>query len=375
MKLFLVCLLAAGSGFVRAQDTAGPRALTMAEYEKARTFSVGDPDKDTYVKFDNTYILDHGGFGKPYFITGDDGKRKRIDLYKLILKEGRVELGTVIYYTTETGKRYTACMPGYKADPKVWRKYFEDIHAIDREEPFFVLKLSYVLSEELGFQLYRAANGQQGAPVSRAEAGTYGNDICFPGEMRVTMGDGSSKTLREVRPGDEVMTVDPVTRARRAVVVRELTVHAVKNYAITRLVLVSARLRRASACAKASASAKATADKSADKSADKPADKSADKSAEEVGGRSEREVLLSSRILEATPNHPMAAADGEKKAGDLAVGDKVVCLDGRTGEYGEYVVWDKTESAGGMQRVYNIVAGSGKTFVMNGVMVMQKPGR
>jgi hypothetical protein len=336
LKLLFMCLLTAGTGAVRAQDTDGARAdtgavrtLTMDEYEKAKAFSVGDPDKDTYVKIDNTYILDHHGFGKPYFITGDDGKRKRIDLYKLILKEGRVELGTVIYYTTESGKRYTACMPGYKADPKVWRKYFEDVHAIDKEEPFFVMKLSYVLSEELGFQLYRAASGQQGAAVSREEAGTYGNDICFPGEMRVTMADGSSKLLSAVRPGDEVVTVDPVTQGRRAVVVKELTVHAVRNYAITRLVLVS------------------------------------------VVVRGDREVLLSSRMLEATPNHPMVTAAGEKKAGEMAVGDKVVCRDGN-GTFVRYVVWDKTEAAGGLQPVYNIVAGGGSTFVMNGVVVMQK---
>src|SRR6201996_5967325 len=202
-NIFLTAaLLVAGMIAVRAQDTAASRALTMPEYEKAKTFSVGDLDKDTYVKFENAYILDRGGFGKPYFITGDDGMKKRIDLYKLLLKEGRVELGTVIYYTTENGKRYTACMPGYKADAKVWRKYFEDIHAIDKEEPFFVLKLSYVLSEELGFQLYRSAKGQQGAAVNR-EAGTYGNDICFPGEMRVSMADGGEKALRDVRAGDK----------------------------------------------------------------------------------------------------------------------------------------------------------------------------
>src|ERR1700729_2280980 len=222
--LLSLCLLVAGMGRLWAQDTASARALSMEEYEKAKTFSVGDPDKDTYVKFDNTYILDHHGFGKPYFITGDDGKRKRIDLYKLVLKEGRVELGTVIYYTTESGKRYTACMPGYKADPKIWRKYFEDVHAIDKEEPFYVLKLSYVLSEELGFQLYRAASGGQSGTASR-EAGTYGNDICFPGDMRVSMADGTKKQVSEVRPGDAVVTVDPVTHLERAATVRELTVH------------------------------------------------------------------------------------------------------------------------------------------------------
>lgn len=321
-----------GAGMLRAQDTAGVRALTMDEYEKARTFSVGDPDKDTYVKLDNTYILDHHDFGKPYFITGDDGKRKRIDLYKLLLKEGRVDLGTVIFYTTESGKRYTACMPGYKADAKVWRKYFEDIHAIDKEEPFFVLKLSYVLSEELGFQLYRSANGQQGAAVNR-EVGTYGNDICFPGEMRVGMADGGEKALRDVRAGDAVVTVDAMTGVRRSVVVKGLTVHEAKNYAITRLMLLRVHERR------------------------------------------EREVGLSSRVLEATPNHPMVTAVGEKKAGELQVGDRVVCRDEGTGEYVQYLVWDKTESAGGVQRVYNIVAGGGSTFIMNGVMVLQKPVR
>jgi hypothetical protein len=327
LGFLLVCTMV-----MRAQDTAGNRALTMAEYEKAKTFAVGDPDKDTYVKFENAYILDHSGFGKPYFITGDDGKKKRIDLYKLILKDGRVELGTVIYYTTEDGKRYTACLPGYRADPAVWKKYFEDIHAIDKQEQFYVLKLSYVLSKELGFQLYRSATSGQGAPLSR-EAGTYGNDICFPGDMEVTMAGGGRKLLREVRAGDIVVTVDPATHAVTPVQVKELTVHDAKNYAITRLVLLAAV------------------------------------------DRGDREVELSSRVLEATPNHPMLTVSGDKKMGQLAEGDRVLCLDGKTGRYTEYTVWDKEESAGGVQPVYNIVAGGGSTFIMNGVMVAQKPQR
>jgi len=90
---------------------------------------------------------------------------------------------------------------------------------------------------------------------------------------------------------------------------------------------------------------------------------------------------LSSRVLEATPNHPMLTTSGEKKAGDLKEGDKVICLDAQSGRYNEFQVWDKTETAGGVQPVYNIVAGSGSTFIMNGVMVAQKgalrapPGR
>ncbi|HEX3933382.1 MAG TPA: Hint domain-containing protein [Puia sp.] len=323
-KLFFAASLLLAAAVTYAQDTTTARALTMAEYEKAKTFSVGDPDKDTYVKIENTYILDHSGFGKPYFITGDDGKKKRIDLYKLLLKEGRIELGTIIYYTTENGKRYTACMPGYRADAAVWKKYFEDIHAIDKEEPFYVLKLSYVLSKELGFQLYRAAQPGAGTAINR-EAGTYGNDICFPGDMEVSMADGSKKLLSTVKAGDAVVTIDPATHAVQTVVVKELTVHAAKNYAITRLTLLSAL---------------------------------------ESG---DREVVLSSRVLEATPNHPMGNGI---TAGQLKIGDRVLCADGAG--YRTFIVWDKTEAAGGTQPVYNIVAGGGSTLVLNGVMVMQK---
>ena len=330
---FSACLLVAGMITVHAQDTAANRALTMAEYEKAKTFSIGDLDKETYVKFENAYILDRGGFGKPYFITGDDGMKKRIDLYKLILKDGRIELGTVIYYTTEKGKRYTAILPGYKAEGKVWEKYFTDIHAIDKEEQFYVLKLSYVLSKELGFQLYRASTGATGTAINR-EAGTYGNDICFPGDMQVTMAGGVQKLLSEVKAGDQVVTVDPATHLSTTVRVKELTVHEAKNYAVTRVMLLSAM---------------------------------------ESAGYSGREVRLVTRVLQATPNHPMVTADGDRKMGELKAGDKVLCLDEKTGRYQEFTVWDKTESAGGVQPVYNIVAGGGSTFIMNGVMVLQKP--
>jgi hypothetical protein len=333
MKIIVLTLyVLACTGIVRAQDTTRNRALTMAEYEKAKTFVIADPDKDTYVKFENSYILDHNGFGKSYFITGDDGRKKRIDLYKLILKEGRVELGTVIFYSNEGGKRYTACLPGYKADTAVWRRYFEDIHAIDKAEPSYVLKLSYVLSKELGFQLYRSATAGSGAAVNR-EAGTYGNDICFPGDMEVTMADGGRKPLSKVRAGDVVMTVDPGTRAVMPVKVKELTVHAAKNYALTRVVLLAATVK---------------------------------------DGAAGREVNLLCKVLEGTPNHPMVTLAGGKKMGELAEGDKVLCLNDQTGSYTEFTVWDKKESPGGVQRVYNIVAGAGSTFIMNGVMVSQK---
>jgi len=339
MKTMLLacCLLLAGRSALRAQDTASATPLTLAEYEKARGFNVPDLDKDTYIKFENTYILDRGEYSKPYFITGDDSLKKRIDLYKLVRKQGRMELGTVIYYTTETGKRYSACLPGFNAGGDVWEKYFGDIHAIDKEEKNFALKLSYVLSRQLGVQLYKAAN--QGKNISK-DNGTYGNDICFPGDMRVEMADGSTRPIGDVRAGEEILTVNPTTLERTRVKVKELTAHAVKNYAITKLLLLASTERTVAATGK------------------------------DFAGF--YEVVLTTRWLEATPNHPVPTPQGNRKIGALKTGDKLVCFDDRSGNYRNFTVWYKTESAGGLQQVYNIIAAGGSTLVLNGVIVLQK---
>jgi hypothetical protein len=313
-----------------SQEKAAPRSLTPEEYEKAKSFTVKDLDNDTYVKFDNTYILDRYESRKPYFITGDDGKKKRMDIYKLIAKEGMQELGVMIFYTNEKGTVYKACMPNFTATGKVWEKYFEDIHAIDKQEANFVLKLSYVLSKEFGFQLYKAAN--QGKDVS-AEAGTYGTDICFPGTMQVSMADGSTKVLAAVRPGDQIITVNPATQQSTMVTVKELTTHTPKNYALTRLTLLAARTTSTAAGTL---------------------------------------VSLTTKTLQATPNHPVLTAAGQKKMGDIQTGDEILCVNAFTKQYQPFTVWLKAEAAGGVQQVYNIVADGGNTFMMNGVMVLQK---
>lgn len=313
-----------------AQDSAKLHDFSMEEYEKAKTFKIKDLDNDTYVKFENIYVLDRYESRKPYFITGDDGQKKRVDLYRLLLRENKQELGTLIFYTNEKGVLYQACLPNFRAGAKVWEKYFEDIHAIDKAEPNFVLKLSYVLSKEFGFQLYKAAN--HGKDISR-EAGTYGMDICFPGDMQVLMGDGSKKILRNVKKGDQVITIDPVTKQSTASKVTNLVAHEAKNYAITHLLLLSV---------------------------------SESQTAEGT------QVQLLAKQLNATPNHPLVTATGEKKTGDVNEGDEILCLNKVTGIYNRYKVWAKTEQAGGVQKVYNIETKGGTTFVMNEVMVLQK---
>ena len=167
------------------------------------------------------------------------------------------------------------------------------------------------------------------------ESETYGNDICFPGNTAVSMAGGQQKQMRDIRPGDEVVTVDPVSGKQFTVKVKELTVHEAKNYAITGLLLVTVK---------------------------------------ENITTTGIDVLMGTKEINATPNHPVLTQSGEKKIGEVRPGDEVLCLDEQTGGYKSYIVWNKQQYGQGKQPVYNIVAESGSTFVINEVMVLQKPG-
>ncbi len=329
-SLFTICLLVMGTLAFAQNAAPNPRPLTMDEYKKGKTFSIANLDEDTYVKFENTFVLDRYEGRKPYFITGSDGLKKRIDLYKFIAREGMQEIGQMVFYTSETGKRYQALVPDFTADAAVWEAYFDDIDNINKVEKNFILKLSYVLSKELSFQQYKVINGGK---VSKDESAKYGTAICFPGDELVTMSNGSKKQLKDVKSGDKIITVDPVTHQSSTTVVKQLTEHEPENYAITQLVLVLAK---------------------------------------EHDAANGLNINLSAKVVKATPNHPMLTKNGNSKIGDIGLGEQVLCMNETTGKYETYTVLKKDEHADGVQKVYNIVAEKGSTLIMNGVMVLQK---
>jgi len=327
----LALLLSLFSCSLYAQENAvTPRPLTLPEYEKAKTFAVKNLDTDSYVKFENQYILDRYEMRKPYFITGDDGLKKRIDLYKLFAKEGKQELGLVFIYTNEKGKLFQGCLPNFTADVSLWKKYFEDIHAIDKEEKNFVLKLSYVLSKELGFQFYKSIN--QGKDLSK-ESLTYGNDICFPGDQLVTMEDGTTKDIETIKKGDKIVSFDPATNRSIITEVEELVTHEPKNYALIKLCLVHADERESPRA---------------------------------------HQIKFDQKELEATPNHPIKTLTGDKEIKDVKSGDIILCRDDRDNSFHRYTVILTNESSEGVQRVYNIVTRYKASLLLNGVAVNQK---
>lgn len=322
--LIIPAILIAQSG------SDAPRPITMEEYELAQTFEVSDLDNDTYVKVgDGDYILDRYELRQPIYITGDDGIQKRVDIYKLVEHENLDELGLLFFYTNENNEVYKALLPNYTADGDVWEQYFEDIHAIDKVEKNYVLKLSYVLSRELSFQMFKNMQGDEFIE----ENATYGSDICFPGDQLVELTDGRVKQMKNVLPGDKIMTHNPATNSRKVTTVDELVVHMPSNYAITKLTLM----------------------------------------------HSDRLVLkdgvyikLSIRELKATPNHPMTTSKGNVEIGSIEAGDEILGWNDHENTYRTFMVLNTVEITEGVQPVYSIKASDESPIKINGVLVRQK---
>lgn len=328
MKIFFVLILATITTInTFAQSENKIRPLTKAEYDKAKAFKINDLDNDTYVKFENKYVLDRYAVRKPYFVTGDDGLKKRIDLYTLYARDSMQQIGTVIYYTNEKGKLFTAVQPSFPSDSAVWNSYCTDVDNINKEEPGYILKVSYILSKEFSFQLYKSLNKNV-----KDEDGTYGMDICFPGDQQVAMADGSEKLLKNILPGDKIITKN-INGETLAETVKELVVHSAKNYAITSLLLIHAH---------------------------------------ESLNENMYNIQFATRLIKATPNHPVETTTAKKEIGKVNEGEIMLCYNEVTKHYEKFVVFDKTESATGVQPVYNMVVNGGENFIINDVMVRQK---
>ena len=326
LPLTLLCFLSLAASSQEEENKV--RGLSLEEYGKAKSFQVADLDKDTYLKIENTYILDKGEMPPPYYITGDDGLRKRIDLYKLMEKASRSQLGTVIYYTSETGQRYTAVLPTPAADAKVWEAYFNDIHAINKQEENYVLKLAYVISKELS----QAYTGQSRADT-QIEGGTYGTEICFPGNMLVKLSDGRLKALQDIQIGETIVSVGAQNARTLNTKVTALTHHEEQTYALTRIMAVSRSIFT-----------------------------------EEASGIY---VYLEAQMLDATPNHPILTTRGQKQAGKIAIGDKVWVADADSSKL--CTVFGMYQYVGPKQAVYSLeVEGYDNQPLLNDIAVRQK---
>jgi hypothetical protein len=230
--LFLMASLFSATAW--AQNTAQPRGMTAEEYKIAREVTVEDLDHDTYIKLaDGKYVLDRYEMKPPYFITGDSGVKKRIDLYKLVDRASMDELGLVAFFTNiDAGSTFNLVIPNMATAGEVWNLYFDDIHQHDREEKDVALKMSYILSKEVAYLMQKSS----GIDMSAMDQAGSDYDFCFPAQAMVTMADGSKKKIAEVVADDVVVTYEANELTPTKVV--SVSVHKKADIKLSKVILI-----------------------------------------------------------------------------------------------------------------------------------------
>jgi len=307
-----------------AQTSGAARGMTMDDFNKTKAFKIKDWDADTYVKFDNVYVLDRYEMRPPYVFKYSDGIERRIYLYKLLDNKTKKELGLMAFYHTPgNGKTINLCIPNPGADKSVWAAYIDELKHQGEQEKGLLSAFSYVISREMSGLL---VNGGQSAP-STAKS-DY--DVCFPAGTPITLSDGTQKAIEQIKAGDQVMGYDAKHHQPVAAEVIERQLHEGKSYAISHLLLLPAE-----------------------------------------------DVLVSIHAtlpvveLEATPNHPMLTSRGRRKMQQVQVGDILYLYDAATASFREMRVLQSTAAFRQTSKVYNLVTNR-QHYLANGTVVLDK---
>lgn len=321
------------SGFynfdAQAQDDENMRGMTPEEYTMAVEVTVEDPDHDTYIKFaDGQYVLDRYDMKPPYFITGDSGVKKRIDLYKLMNRETMSELGLIAFFTnTESGETFNLVIPNAATKGEVWNMYFDDIHQHDREEQDVALKMSYILSKEVAYLMQKSS----GVDMSAMESSDADYDFCFPAQARVTLQDGSQKKIADITAGEAVVTY--IEGERIATTVTSVSVHKKNNIQLSKVILLPVETLTAAV----------------------------------------QDESYTTSIVEliATANHPVMTENGKKTIQALKAGDILYRHHSMTNVLEKYRVGFIVHAYESTQEVYNLTTEAG-SYLVDDIVVFGK---
>lgn len=324
----LTALLAVCMHTANAQDETF-KGMSKEAYEIAKTAVVEDLDSDTYVKIGSgDYVLDRYEMKPPYFITGDSGIKKRIDIYKLIERADMGELGLVVFFTdTEAKETFNLVIPSMVSKGEVWNMYFDDIHQHDREEGDVALKMSYILSKEVAYLMQKSS----GVDMSAMDQDNDDYDFCFSPDALVSMADGTEKPISQIVPGDVVLTLSEAKV--QAVKVEAIDIHRKKNISLAKAILFPVEAITASA--------------------------------------SSQNINAEAVELIATANHPVLTLDGAKALGELQAGDILLRYDAQSGEGQTYRVHFVAPAYDSVEEVYNLEV-EGDSYLVNQVLVLEK---
>lgn len=314
---------------VMAQDGQELRGMSPEEYKLALEAKVEDLDHDTYIKFaDGKYVLDRYEMKPPYFITGDSGVKKRIDLYKLLDRASMSELGLIAFFTnTESGETFNLVLPNMASKGEVWNMYFDDIHKHDKEENDVALKMSYILSKEVAYLMQKSS----GVDMSAMDSNDSDYDFCFPALAQVTLADGSHKNIADITAGEVVMNYTEGEQS--TTIVTSVSIHKKSNIPLSKVILLPVETLTATV----------------------------------------KDETYTASIMEliATSNHPVMTESGKKTIEALKVGDVLYRHNPMTNILEKFQVSFLVHGYDTTQEVYNLTTEAG-SYLVEDVVVYGK---
>lgn len=332
LLLFLTCAVTTQllSQRVWAQAaTAVATGMTADQAKAVKAIKIANLDKDTYFK-SGGFILDRYEERPAYVFNYTDGITRKIYLYKIFAAADTKELGLLaIYQNGKTNEVKSFVIPGASAERAAWDAYIDDLKYVGEKEPGLMSTLTFVLSREMAGLLSGGGGKTDEGGAKKKEEYNF----CFAADAPVTLADGSSKAISEVKTGDVVLGYDAKTKTLAPTRVTKADVHqsaeALGNFALAGVWLTSVNA--------------ITADN--------------------------RTALTTPVLLEATANHPVLTENGRKALGDVKTGETLYRYEnGQTVGYQIVRVEKEIRRVG---TVYSLATGSG-AYVVGGTVVLDK---
>lgn len=331
LLIFLVCAVTTQLISQRVWAQSASASMTVEQLQAVKAIKIANLDKDTYFK-SGGFILDRYEERPAYVFTYSDGITRKIYLYKVFTAEDTKELGLLaIYQNTKTNEVKPFVIPGASADRKAWDAYIDDLKYVGEKEPGLMSTLTFVLSREMASLMTGGgAKTEEGSGKKKEEY-----NFCFAPDAPVTMADGSSKAISDIKAGDVVLGYDAKTKTLTPTQVTRVDAHQSVgqsgNFSLAGVWLIPVN--------------ELTADN--------------------------RNTLTAPTLLEATANHPVLTATGRKALGDVKADEVLYRYDASAHAVSAYKVVRAEKAVRSVKDVYNLVTESG-AYLVGETVVLDK---
>jgi len=313
-----------------APGSAAVAVLTAEDAKAVKAIKIANLDKDTYFK-SGGFILDRYEERPAYVFNYSDGIQRKIYLYRVFTAADTKELGLLaIYQNGKTNEIKSFVIPGANADRKAWDLYIDDLKYVGEKEQGLMSALGFVISREMSVLLGGGAKtDDEGKPDAARKKEEY--NFCFAPDAPVSLPDGTTKPIADVKAGDVVLGYDATTHTLIPTRVTGVQAHAPVAPA-TSIALVGVWMTPSEGL---------------------------------TAGR----TVTAPTLLEATANHPVLTATGRKPLGEVQTGETLYRYE--AGQLTAYQVVRRQENSRTTKTVYTLTTERG-AFVVDGAVVLDK---